>query len=105
MATDFALQPAALCVQDTNSLNYSTHPQTQGLGPIGNHRDKTIGLFLHPTLAITPAGQSLGLLHAQSWVRSHRKFSCLPSPKVNKRPTSGTAVRCARILPIGPEIR
>lgn len=63
-----------LCVQDTTSLNYSTHPQTQGLGPIGNNPDKTIGLFLHSTLALDTSGQPLGLLHAQTWVRSTRHF-------------------------------
>src|SRR4030067_913026 len=62
--------PLVLCVQDTTSLNYSTHPQTKGLGPIGNNRDKTIGLFLHSTLALTPKGQPLGLLQVQSWHRS-----------------------------------
>jgi hypothetical protein len=66
--------PVVLCAQDTTTLNYSTHPQTRGLGPIGNNRDKTLGLFLHSTLALTPAGQPLGLLHAQSWARSRRHF-------------------------------
>jgi hypothetical protein len=66
--------PVVLCVQDTTKLNYSTHPQTQGLGPIGNNRDKTLGLLLHSTLALTPAGQPLGLLHAQTWARSGRHF-------------------------------
>jgi hypothetical protein len=69
-----AAHPLVLCVQDTTSLNYSTHPQTKGLGPIGNNRDKTIGLFLHSTLALTPTGQPLGLLHAQSWARSTKTF-------------------------------
>ncbi len=63
-----------LCAQDTTALNYSTHPQTQGLGPIGNNRDKTLGLLLHSTLALTPTGQPLGLLHAQAWARSRRHF-------------------------------
>jgi hypothetical protein len=52
-----------LAIQDTTALNYSTHPQTQGLGPLGSHSEKTIGLFLHSTLAVTPTGQPLGLLH------------------------------------------
>jgi hypothetical protein len=69
-----AAHPLVLCVQDTTSLNYATHPQTKGLGPIGNNRDKTIGLFLHSTLALTPTGQPLGLLHAQSWTRSTATF-------------------------------
>ena len=66
--------PVVLCAQDTTTLNYSTHPQTRGLGPIGNNRDKTIGLLLHSTLALTPDGQPLGLLHAHSWARSARTF-------------------------------
>jgi len=55
--------PVALCLQDTSTLNYSTHPQTQGLGPIGSRRGKIVGLLLHSTLAVTPSGQPLGLLH------------------------------------------
>ena len=55
--------PIVLALQDTSALNYSTHPQTQGLGPIGSHSPKTIGLFLHSTLAVTPTGQPLGFLH------------------------------------------
>jgi hypothetical protein len=67
-------QRVVLCAQDTTTLNYSTHPQTQGLGPISNNRDKTIGLFVHSTLALTPSGQPLGLLQARTWARSRRRF-------------------------------
>jgi len=66
--------PVVLCAQDTTTLNYSTHPQTSGLGPISNNRDKTIGLFLHSTLAMTAEGQPLGLLHAKSWRRLRAKY-------------------------------
>ena len=66
--------PIVLCPQDTTSLNDSTHPQTKGLGPIGNRRDKIIGLFLPSTLALTPSGQPLGFLHAHSWARSAQNF-------------------------------
>ena len=68
------IHPVVLCAQDTTTLNYSTHPQTEGLGPISNNRDKTLGLLLHSTLALTPAGQPLGLLHAHSWARSTRNY-------------------------------
>ncbi len=54
--------PIILAVQDTTSLNYSTHRCTEGLGPICHSR-KSIGLLLHSTLTITPAGQPLGFLH------------------------------------------
>lgn len=63
-----------LCAQDTTTLNYSTHPQTQGLGPISNNRKKTIGLLLHSTLALSPSGEPLGIMHARPWARSTRTF-------------------------------
>lgn len=63
-----------LAVQDTTSLNYSTHPDTEGLGPIGNNADKTIGLLVHSTLALTISGQPLGLLDVQVRSRDHRHF-------------------------------
>jgi hypothetical protein len=64
--------PVVLAVQDTTALNYSMHPGTQGLGPIGSHSPKTIGLLLHSTLALTPRGQPLGFLHNAVRVRSQR---------------------------------
>ncbi|MBE0481704.1 MAG: IS4 family transposase, partial [Dehalococcoidia bacterium] len=59
-----------LVPQDTTSLNYSTHPMTEGLGPIRNARDKTIGLLLHDALAFTEEGTPLGIVDAQCWARS-----------------------------------
>jgi Transposase DNA-binding/Transposase Tn5 dimerisation domain len=64
-----------LAVQDTTTLNYSTHPQTSGLGPIGSHSPKTIGLLLHSTLALTPTGAPLGFLHNAVRVRSQAKVA------------------------------
>jgi len=65
-------QPIVLAIQDTTALNYSTHPATEGLGPIGSHSHKTIGLLLHSTLAVTPAGQPLGFLHNAVRARGKR---------------------------------
>ncbi len=67
-----ATHPVVLAVQDTTALNYSTHPKTEGLGSLGSHSEKTIGLFLHSTLAITPAGQPLGFLHNAVCIRRRR---------------------------------
>jgi hypothetical protein len=58
-----------LAPQDTTSLNYTTHPMTQGLGPIGTKRDEAIGLLLHDTMAFTEEGTPLGVLDAQCWAR------------------------------------
>ena len=67
-----AAYPVVLAVQDTTALNYSTHPKTEGLGLLGSHSPKTIGLLLHSTLAITPAGQPLGFLHNAFCSRQER---------------------------------
>lgn len=65
------LHPVVLALQDTTSLNYSTHPCTEGLGPIC-HSTKSIGLLVHSTLAVTPAGQPLGFLHNAVRARNPR---------------------------------
>ena len=62
-------QSIVLVPQDTTTLNYSTHPMTQGLGPIGTKRDEAIGLLLHDTVAFTEKGTPLGVIDAQCWAR------------------------------------
>ncbi len=64
-----AKQQVVLAVQDTSSLNYTAHPLTEGLGPINTTKDNGIGMFLHPTLAVTSEGTPLGLLDVQCWAR------------------------------------
>jgi hypothetical protein len=61
--------PVVLVAQDTTTLNYSTHPHTQGLGPIGTDSEKVRGLMVHDTLAFSTQGVPLGLLHLQCWAR------------------------------------
>lgn len=67
-------QAVVLAVQDTTTLNYSTHAQTEGLGPISNNADRTVGLFLHGTLALTVTGEPLGLLAAAVRRRDPRQY-------------------------------
>lgn len=62
--------PVVLAPQDTTTLNYTTHPMTEGLGPINNTQDTLIGLLLHDTLAFTEDGTPLGILDAQCWARN-----------------------------------
>jgi hypothetical protein len=64
-----AEQPVVLAVQDSSGLNYSAHPTTDGLGPLNTRSDNSLGLWLHDTLAFTPAGLPLGLLDVQVWAR------------------------------------
>jgi Transposase DNA-binding/Transposase Tn5 dimerisation domain len=59
--------PLVLAVQDTTDLDYSHHPATSGLGPIGNGYGR--GMEVHTTLAITPDRLPLGLLAQQAWTR------------------------------------
>jgi hypothetical protein len=58
-----------LAVQDTTDLNYTHHPATKELGPLGSIDDLTVGLKLHDTMAFTPQGTPLGLLDVQCWAR------------------------------------
>ena len=64
-----------LAVQDTTSLNYSTHPATENLGPITSEgAGKVLGLLVHGTLAFNVAGTPLGLLDVQCWARDPAQF-------------------------------
>ena len=66
--TRMTCEKVVLALQDTTSLNYSTHPATENLGPIGTTTD-IIGLMLHTTLAVSTEGTPLGVLDAQCWAR------------------------------------
>ncbi len=61
-----------LAVQDTTSVNYTTHRAAEGLGPISNRKDASIGLLVHDTMAFTTDGTPLGLLDVQCWARDPR---------------------------------
>lgn len=62
--------PLILVPQDTTSLNYTAHPGTEGLGPIGNKLDGgPQGLILHNSHAFTPEGLPLGVVSADCWAR------------------------------------
>ena len=59
--------PRVLCIQDTSELDYTGRPSMQGLGPL--NLELRQGLYLHPTLALTPDRLCLGLLDAYTWTR------------------------------------
>jgi len=69
-----AAEPLVFAVQDTTSLNYSTHLDTDELGPIGSKKEGSVGLWLHSTLAFNAAGTPLGLLDVQCWARDAAQF-------------------------------
>ena len=63
-------QPLVLVPQDTTSLNYTGHPDSAGLGPIGSKTEGgPVGLLLHHSHAFTPAGVPLGVVSAECWAR------------------------------------
>lgn len=66
-------ESVVLAVQDTTSLNYTTHRAMAGIGPINTRADGAQGLKLHDTLAFTPEGVPLGVLHIECWARDPKK--------------------------------
>jgi len=59
--------PRVLCIEDTSELDSTGKPSMQGLGPL--NLETRQGLYLHPTLAVTPERLCLGLLNVHRWVR------------------------------------
>jgi hypothetical protein len=67
-------QKLVLIAQDTTTLNYSAHPLTEGLGPIGSRHQGVVGLMLHDSMAFNLEGTPLGLLDVQCWARDPQAF-------------------------------
>ena len=59
--------PLVLAVQDTTEVDWTGHPATKGLGPLGHTACQ--GLHVHSTLAFTPERVPLGLLAQHVWAR------------------------------------
>jgi hypothetical protein len=60
--------PLVLAVQDTTSLDFTAHTDTDGLGPLEHIKHR--GLFVHTTLAVDPGGGiPLGIISALVWAR------------------------------------
>jgi hypothetical protein len=65
-----AQHSVVLAVQDTTFLDYSAHPLTQGLGPIGTaSQTGLVGLVVHDTLVYNLERTPLGLVDVQCWAR------------------------------------
>ena len=69
-----ASEAVVLAVQDTTTLNYSAHPATENLGPVGSSPNGPIGLIVHDTMAFNLHGTPLGLLDVQCWARNPKEF-------------------------------
>ncbi|MBF0423787.1 MAG: IS4 family transposase [Magnetococcales bacterium] len=59
--------PLVLVAQDTTELDYTGKNDIEGLGTLNSETRK--GLYLHPSLAITPERLSLGQVSSWSWTR------------------------------------
>src|SRR5512144_386654 len=58
--------PSVLCIQDTTELDFTRQPGIAGWGRLSYEAQH--GLYLHPTLAVTPAGVAVGVVDA--WRRA-----------------------------------
>jgi hypothetical protein len=56
-----------LVAQDTTVLDYTRHRRAEGLGV--THERGGRGIFVHTGLALTEAGEPLGVVHQERWVR------------------------------------
>jgi hypothetical protein len=56
-------------VQDTTYLDYTHHPSTEGVGPIGTKKQNIYGFVKHTTVVFTESGVPLGCLTDKVWVR------------------------------------
>lgn len=62
-------KPVVLCLQDTTELNFNGQ-EIAGLGPLSYERQR--GMYLHPTYAVTPQREALGVLDAWMWAREKK---------------------------------
>ena len=65
-----AAHRVVLALADTTSLNHTSHPATEGLGPIHVAGSSSRGMLMHSVLALSEQGEPLGLLHIHPWVRT-----------------------------------
>ena len=61
--------PVVLCLQDTTELDFRGQ-EIEGLGPLSYEAQR--GLYLHPTYAVTPEREPLGLVNAWNWAREFK---------------------------------
>ena len=63
-------QRVVLCLQDTTELDFNGQ-RIEGLGPLSYEAQR--GLYLHPTYAVTPDREPLGILDAWIWAREFKE--------------------------------
>ena len=61
--------PVVLCLQDTTELDFNGQ-DAAGLGPLNYEARR--GMYVHPTYAVTPEREPLGVLDAWMWACEER---------------------------------
>lgn len=79
-------EPIVLAIGDTTILDFSSHPETTGLGPLNNKF--SLGLLVQPTLLVTPERVPLGLVDQQTWVRDLEELGSRKASEYKKMPTA-----------------
>jgi hypothetical protein len=62
-----AAYPVILCLEDTTELDFNGQ-EIKGLGPLSYEPQR--GMYVHPTYAVTPEREPLGVLNAWMWART-----------------------------------
>lgn len=94
--------PVVLCVQDTTELDFNGQ-RIAGLGPLSYEAQR--GMYLHPTLAVSPAREPLGVLDAWMWARAPKEGDrTRPGGKESERWLEGYA-RVAELAGEMPDTR
>lgn len=74
--------PVILLPTDTTSGDYTGKSSIKGLGRLAaNQNGDNLGIFVHPTLALTPERLCLGVVGAKIWTRSLKKSKLTRSQK------------------------
>lgn len=86
-----AAQSVVLCLQDTTELEFNGQ-DAFGLGPLSYEAQR--GMYLHPTYAVAPEREPLGIMDAWMWAREKKdKSGMRGGPKESPRWIEG----CERI--------
>lgn len=67
--TRMAAHPVVLCIQDTTELDFNGQA-IAGLGRLSYEAQR--GMYLHPTYAVTPDREPLGVIDAWMWSRAEK---------------------------------
>ena len=65
--------PVVLCLQDTTEADFTSQPGIAGLGRLSYEAQH--GLYVHPTLVVTPEGMALGVIDAWMWAREPKEVA------------------------------